>query len=66
MQAAVANIAVDIYVDPTMRQRFKEIIERDGEVRNFEYQVRRHVRCPYLDFRKRPGRAQPARHGPLL
>jgi PAS domain S-box-containing protein len=41
MQDAVGDIAEDIYVDPTMRQRFQAMIERDGEVRNLEYQVRR-------------------------
>jgi PAS domain S-box-containing protein len=40
MMAAVGNIARDVYVDATMRQRFREMIERDGEVRNLEYQVR--------------------------
>ena len=40
MMAVVGNIARDIYVDPAMRQRFREAIERDGEVRNLEYQVR--------------------------
>jgi two-component system cell cycle sensor histidine kinase/response regulator CckA len=40
MMAAVGNIARDIYVDAGMRQRFREMIERDGEVRNLEYQVR--------------------------
>jgi PAS domain S-box-containing protein len=41
MMAAIGNIARDIYIDPGMRQRFQEMIERDGEVRNLEYQVRR-------------------------
>jgi signal transduction histidine kinase/ActR/RegA family two-component response regulator len=41
MMAAVGNIARDIYIDPGMRQRFQEMIERDGEVRHLEYQVRR-------------------------
>jgi PAS domain S-box-containing protein len=40
MMAAVGNIARDVYVDAGMRQRFREMIERDGEVRNLEYQVR--------------------------
>jgi PAS domain S-box-containing protein len=40
MMAAVGNIARDVYVDAGMRQKFREIIERDGEVRNLEYQVR--------------------------
>ncbi len=40
MMAAVGNIARDVYVDPGMRRRFQEMIERDGEVRNLEYQVR--------------------------
>jgi two-component system, cell cycle sensor histidine kinase and response regulator CckA len=40
MMAAVGNIARDIYVDAAMRQKFREMIERDGEVRNLEYQVR--------------------------
>ena len=41
MQDAVGNIAEEIYADPDMRRRFQEMIERDGEVRNLEYQVRR-------------------------
>ncbi len=40
MMAAVGNIARDVYVDPEMRLRFREMIERDGKVRNLEYQVR--------------------------
>jgi PAS domain S-box-containing protein len=46
MLAVVGDIAHDIYVDPTMRQRFQELIERDGEVRNLEYQVRRRDGTP--------------------
>ncbi len=40
MMAAVGNIARDVYADPEMRLRFQEMIERDGKVRNLEYQVR--------------------------
>jgi PAS domain S-box-containing protein len=40
MMDSIGNIAQDIYVDPTMRRRFREQIEREGEVRNLEYQVR--------------------------
>jgi PAS domain S-box-containing protein len=46
MLDSVADIAHDIYVDPAMRRRFQEMIERDGEVRNLEYQVRRHDGTP--------------------
>jgi two-component system, cell cycle sensor histidine kinase and response regulator CckA len=41
MMAAISNIAEDVYVDPAMRRRFMGVIEVDGEVRDFEYQVRR-------------------------
>jgi PAS domain S-box-containing protein len=46
MLAVIGDIAHDIYVDPAMRQRFQELIERDGEVRNLEYQVRRRDGTP--------------------
>jgi two-component system cell cycle sensor histidine kinase/response regulator CckA len=41
MIAAIGNIARDVYVEPGMRRRFQGMIERDGEVRDLEYQVRR-------------------------
>jgi PAS domain S-box-containing protein len=41
MMATIGNIAQDVYVQADMRQRFQELIERDGNVRNLEYQVRR-------------------------
>jgi PAS domain S-box-containing protein len=41
MMAAIGNIARDVYVQPAMRRRFQGMIERDGEVRGLEYQVRR-------------------------
>ncbi|HVW20330.1 MAG TPA: ATP-binding protein [Opitutaceae bacterium] len=40
MMASVGNIAEEIYLDPEMRRRFRDQIERDGEVRDLEYQVR--------------------------
>jgi PAS domain S-box-containing protein len=36
----VSDIQGQIYVDPTLRERFKQEIERNGFVRNLEYQVR--------------------------
>jgi signal transduction histidine kinase len=42
MMSSVANIAQDVYAEAGMRRRFQELIERDGEVRDLEYQVRRH------------------------
>jgi len=41
MMAAIGNIAREVYVRPEMRRRFQGMIERDGEVRGLEYQVRR-------------------------
>jgi two-component system, cell cycle sensor histidine kinase and response regulator CckA len=41
MMAAIGNIARDVYFQPEMRLRFQGMIERDGEVRDLEYQVRR-------------------------
>jgi two-component system, cell cycle sensor histidine kinase and response regulator CckA len=41
MMGAIRDIARDVYFEAAMRQRFQEMIERDGEVRNLEYQVRR-------------------------
>jgi PAS domain S-box-containing protein len=38
---AISNIAVSIYVDPEVREEFARRMERDGMVRDFEYQVRR-------------------------
>ena len=40
--AAVADIGVEWYVDPTRRALFRQLIERDGEVINFESEVLRH------------------------
>ena len=40
--AAVADIGVEWYVDPTRRALFRQLIERDGEVVNFESEVVRH------------------------
>jgi PAS domain S-box-containing protein len=37
----VSDIQNDIYLDPTMRERFRQEIERAGFVRGLEYQVRR-------------------------
>src|SRR6202000_2548929 len=36
----VSNIQSQIYADPTLRERFKQQIDRDGFVHNLEYQVR--------------------------
>jgi PAS domain S-box-containing protein len=41
MLSTIGNIAQDVYADADMRRRFQELIERDGEVRDLEYQVRR-------------------------
>jgi PAS domain S-box-containing protein len=41
MMYAIENIARDVYADAEMRRRFQQLIERDGEVRDLEYQVRR-------------------------
>jgi PAS domain S-box-containing protein len=41
MMAAIGNIARDVYVQPDMRRSFQGMIERDGEVRDLEYQVHR-------------------------
>lgn len=37
---SVKNIGDEIYADPKRRREFKDLIERDGVVRNFEIQVR--------------------------
>ncbi len=37
----VRDISRNIYVDQSVRAKFKRLIERDGEVRGLEYQVRR-------------------------
>src|SRR5579862_5932309 len=39
--ADVRDIQQEIYVDPSMRQQFKDEIEKAGVVRGLEYQVRR-------------------------
>jgi PAS domain S-box-containing protein len=36
----VSDIQSQIYVDPTLRERFKQQIDRDGSVHDLEYQVR--------------------------
>jgi PAS domain S-box-containing protein len=41
MMASISNIARDVYVQPDMRGRFRQMIEAQGEVRGLEYQVRR-------------------------
>jgi PAS domain S-box-containing protein len=38
---AFNNIGVEWYVDPDMRRRFQEMVERDGRVTNFEAEVYR-------------------------
>ena len=35
------NIASDLYVDPNVRKRLLERLERDGSFQNIEYQLRR-------------------------
>jgi PAS domain S-box-containing protein len=40
MMSTIGNIARDIYVEADKRRHFQETIERNGEVRNLEYQVR--------------------------
>src|SRR4051812_30431962 len=37
----VTDISQSIYVDPSVRQRFKQLMADHGEVRGLEYQVRR-------------------------
>ncbi|HXZ18934.1 MAG TPA: PAS domain S-box protein, partial [Candidatus Acidoferrales bacterium] len=39
--ATVRDIGKQLYVDPTKREEFKRLIEEQGEVRNFEYEIRR-------------------------
>ena len=39
--ASVSDISRSIYVDPAVREEFKRLMARDGEVRGLEYQVRR-------------------------
>ncbi len=41
LMAEVADIARDLYVDPADRDLLCMLMERDGEVRNLEYRVRR-------------------------
>ena len=36
----VSDISHNIYVDPAARERYRALMERDGMVREFEYQVR--------------------------
>ncbi|MCV0397749.1 MAG: EAL domain-containing protein [Rhizobiaceae bacterium] len=42
MLAAVKNIAAEWYVDPTRRDDFKEILQREGHVENFVSEIYRH------------------------
>ncbi len=39
--ASVSDISRSIYVDPSVRDEFKRLMARDGQVRGLEYQVRR-------------------------
>jgi PAS domain S-box-containing protein len=41
LMRAVGNIQQDVYVDPAVRDAFKERIARDGRVTGLEYQIRR-------------------------
>ena len=41
LMAKVSDIGRTVYVDPERRNEFKKLIERDGVVEAFEYQVRR-------------------------
>jgi PAS domain S-box-containing protein len=40
LMSSVADISETIYVDPTAREQFQALMQRDGMVRDFEYQVR--------------------------
>lgn len=42
MMAAVKEIGHQIYVDPDNRQEFRQLVDAQGEVTGFEYQVYRH------------------------
>ena len=42
MLSAVNDIGQEWYVDPGQRQRFRSLIERDGQVVNFRSEVYRH------------------------
>jgi PAS domain S-box-containing protein len=39
--ASVSDISLSIYVDPSVRDEFKRLMDRDGEVHGLEYEVRR-------------------------
>ena len=41
MMAKVTNIGSQLYVDPSCREEFIRLIEEQGEVKGFEYQVDR-------------------------
>jgi PAS domain S-box-containing protein len=40
LMAAVSDIGRAVYVDPSRREEFKRLMEENGSVENFEYQVR--------------------------
>jgi two-component system cell cycle sensor histidine kinase/response regulator CckA len=46
MMSEVSNIQKQIYIDPTLRERFKQEIESAGVVRGLEYQARRRDGSP--------------------
>ena len=41
LMSSVQDISLSLYVDPDIRSRFRQQMERDGEVRGLEYQARR-------------------------
>ena len=41
MLAEVTDISKSVYVDPTVRDNFKQLMESEGKVTGLEYQVRR-------------------------
>jgi len=40
ISSASSDVAHNVYVDPSAREEFQRLMERDGMVREFEYQVR--------------------------
>ena len=55
---SITDISHTIYVHPAAREQYQFLMQRDGMVREFEYQVRQRERSDPLAVRQRHGGAR--------
>ena len=66
LMVGVGDIADQIYVHPQARAEYQRLMQRDGMVREFEYQVRAQRRQGALALRQRDRRSRRYRRGRAL